>query len=355
MIIQRIAFVFILLFSSLQAQVIIEPCKFGQPLIDALQTQYTPTSYLGYNHGRDTLYAKIDQVSNNLSCIYTGFTVTLDPAADPTVSAFQGGAGLNAEHIYPQAKGAGDEPARGDMYNFYPCKVNVNTDRGNCPYAEIDDNATDRWYYNATSQTTIPTTLIDAYSEKDNDACEFEPREAVKGDLARVIFYFYAIYQSTADGKDPAFFPGQKSTLLQWHYLDPVNPAEHLRDSLIGVYQGNRNPFVLDSSLARRAFFEANASYPPGDTNCFSLNTAIDGPTAQGWITLDSPVTDDAWVLRTDKPDGNVQLYDLQGRLLQELKLSRETRIETTGLNKGHYVLIIRSLGRAARFRVINQ
>jgi len=89
------------------AQDIIEPCKFGQPLIDALQSQFTPNNPLGYGPARDILYSEIDNVGFDLSGIYTEFTVTLDPNEDPSVSAFQGGVGINAEHVYPQSQGAG--------------------------------------------------------------------------------------------------------------------------------------------------------------------------------------------------------------------------------------------------------
>ena len=100
------------------AQEIIEPCKYGQALIDEIQSQYTPNNPLGYGPGRDILYSEIDNNGLELSGVYTGFTVTLNPNADPSVSAFQGGTGLNAEHVYPQSKGAGDE-LQGATYTIF--------------------------------------------------------------------------------------------------------------------------------------------------------------------------------------------------------------------------------------------
>jgi endonuclease I len=38
----------------------------------------------------------------------------------------------------------------------------------------------------------------------------FEPRESVKGDLARAVFYFYTIHKSQADD---SYFAEQKQTL----------------------------------------------------------------------------------------------------------------------------------------------
>ena len=46
---------------------------------------------------------------------------------------------------------------------------------------------------------SIPNQFIDEYSEVDNDNEKFEPREDVKGNIARSMFYFYTIYNNVAD------------------------------------------------------------------------------------------------------------------------------------------------------------
>lgn len=340
---------------QLQAQFFIEPCKFGQPLIDELQNQYTPSRYQGYGPARDLLYSRVDNVGNDLSCVYTGYTVTLDPLQDPSQSAYQNGAGLNAEHIYPQAKGAGSEPERGDMHNIYPCKVNVNSDRGNCRYNDIVDSDTETWYILGTTQSNIPSSNIDGYSERDVEDCQWEPREEMKGDLARTIFYFYAIYQSTCDNEDPNFFPNQKDILLQWHYQDLPDSIERRRDSLIGIIQGNRNPFVLDSSLARRSFFMPDASYAAGDTNCMNVNTSIDFLAAQNWIQLENQVATEAWYLTANQPIGQVSLYDFQGRIMREMPLDYSTVFHADGLPSGYYILKISSFDRVKWVKVVKE
>jgi len=338
-----------------QAQFFIEPCKFGQPLINALQMQYTPTNYAGYGPARDLLYSRVDNVGNDLSCVYTTYTVTLDPNLDPSQSAYQNGAGLNAEHIYPQAKGAGSEPERGDMHNIRPCRVNVNSDRGNCPYNEIADSDTETWYFDDQAISSIPSSNIDAYSERDTEDCQWEPREEMKGDLARTIFYFYGIYQSTADAEDPNFFPLQKNILLQWHYQDLPDASERRRDSLISLIQGNRNPFVLDSSLARRAFFMADASYASGDTNCMNVNTAIDFLAEQNWIQLKNQVAKEAWYLTANQSIGKVSLYDFQGRVLREMPLEYQTTFLADGLPAGYYILKISSFDKEKWIKVVKE
>lgn len=335
------------------AQDFIEPCKFGQPLIDALQDSYTPNNPLGYGPARDILYSEIDNVGNDLSGVYTNFTVTLDPSADPSVSAFQNGAGLNAEHVYPQSLGAGSEPMRSDLHNIFPCKVNVNESRGSCPYGEVDDDDTDIWYYLAMQANNIPSSEIDNYSEKDQEDCVFEPRESVKGDIARAIFYFYGIYQNTADGINSNFFPQQKATLYQWHINDPVDAKEMTRNGLIAGEQGNLNPFISDSTLVRRAYFEADASYPDGDPNCFSLSTSVQNLNAQNWVELASNIVTKEVILFSTENSGNVLLCDLQGRVVSDTQLLAETRVSVNGLASGFYVIQISNADGAQKvFRV---
>lgn len=221
----------------------------GQTLINFIQQNYTPSQVLGYNNARDTMYAVIDNKNGNLTGVYTGFTISINPNVDPSTDAFN--KGVNAEHTWPQSMGAGSEPAKSDLHHIFPAKSNVNSARNNDPLGEIDDNLTDTWYYQGQSQTTKPTSNIDLYAENYGSTA-FEPREQHKGNAARAIFYFVAIYQTAAN---QSFFDQQKEDLFNWHYLDGVDADELARSTKIASYQGNENPFVLDTSLVRRAFF----------------------------------------------------------------------------------------------------
>lgn len=240
-------------------------------LLACLQQNYTPTQTLGYNVARDVLYSEIDVNPNTqeLKGIYTDFTIIMDysTSPDPSIHAFN--LGINAEHAFPQSMGASVEPAQSDMFNIFPCKIEVNSSRGNCPYGDIVDPDTETWYYLTQQLTTIPTTAINNYSEKDNDTtfpllggtqqCSFEPSENRKGDIARAVFYFYTIYNSVnsntyLDYANDAFFDSMKTTLLQWHSQDPIDQIEIERNNKIKLYQGNENPFVIDATLPQRLF-----------------------------------------------------------------------------------------------------
>lgn len=235
----------------------IAPTLTKDELIDFLQDNYSVSNPLGYNSARDAMYGSIDNKNGDIVCVYTGFTIQANTRGD----AFD--KGINTEHTWPQGMFGSDEPMRGDIHHLFPTLIEVNSERGSDPFDEIPDEQTTSWWYldNKGSQTSIPTSNIDLYSEEVSG--RFEPREDHKGNVARAIFYFWAIYQNTADVSDDAsFFNGMKDVLLEWHDLDPVDAAEVQRSLGAETAQGNRNPFVHDTTLVRRAFFDGGVIEP---------------------------------------------------------------------------------------------
>lgn len=230
------------------------PDRTGELAIRCIQSNYTPDETLGYDAARDVLYRDIEATdANELTGIYSGYTITLTPGDDPSTDAFE--KGINAEHVFPQSKGAGVEPQKSDMHSLYPANSGVNSSRSNSVFGESPDNQTAEWYIEDRSQTTIPSSNIDAYSERLGASAPggplWEPREAREGDIARATLYFYAVYRAAADD---GFFEEMQSQLLQWHQIDPVTQAEEARSAAIAAEQGNENPFVVDESLAGRTF-----------------------------------------------------------------------------------------------------
>lgn len=235
-----------------------------------VQTNYTPTQTLGYGPARDVLYGNIDlNSSSELSCVYSNFTILMDYSTDPDPSVHAFNLGINTEHAFPQSMGSGVEPARSDMFNMFPSRIEVNSSRSNCPYNDIVDIDTESWFYLNQELSSVPTSNINLYSEKDNDAtypglqpsqqCDFEPRESKKGDIARAIFYFHAVYNTSNQNTylayaNDAFFDAMKLTLLQWHTNDPVDQDEIDRNNAIKLQQGNDNPFIIDPTLASRMY-----------------------------------------------------------------------------------------------------
>ena len=219
----------------------------GAQLRSSIRAEFTPDHTLGYDVARDTLYLRIDRdPDGKVRGVYTGFAVGLPDGVDP--SAYLAANGINAEHTWPQSMGAADEPARSDMHNLFPSKNNVNSARSNKPYADIPDDQTEIWYRLADSQTTIPTTDIDLYSE--SAAGYFEPRELHKGNAARAGLYFFTIYEAVSNA---SFLLEQRDTFIDWNALDAVDGSEVGRSGQIAERQGNVNPFLIDPTLAARA------------------------------------------------------------------------------------------------------
>jgi hypothetical protein len=208
-------------------------------------SSYKPSSTPSYDAARNYLYTDVYNVNGKLSCVYTGFTINFTSGSPSNI---------NCEHTFPQSKGA-DGQAKSDMHHLYPTRPDVNSDRGSYPFGDINENSVQYWYRDTEyRRTSKPTSNILEYSRYASGI--FEPKAEHKGNVARAVFYFYTMYKSQADSEDPNFFNSMRNTLYRWHYQDPVDSTEFSRNQKIAGYQGGKaNPFILDSTLMRRAYF----------------------------------------------------------------------------------------------------
>ncbi len=220
----------------------------GETLQASIRTTYTPNT-LGYNTARDQMYGFVWNNSGTLSGIYTGIMINV--RANTSTSRADAAAGdFNAEHLWPQSQGAGEEPARSNLFNLAPTKQRVNSDRGNLPFGTVSTSAATDWYLGTTQQSQTPTGDLGLWSRRSSS--RFEPRDEFKGDIARSQFYFYTIYQ---DRSNSTYWNAVKDVLYQWHQDDPVSSDEMTRHDRIAQVQGKDNPYVLDATLVGRAFF----------------------------------------------------------------------------------------------------
>lgn len=244
----------------------------GEPLLEYLRDNYTPNSTLGYNTARDRMYTILDNFDGVVICVYTYFEVPVDPESDsPRADAFtlitaEGDTlgGINAEHLWPQSKGASSEPARSDLHSLYASEIRVNQDRASFKFGNIDDGEVEKWYNKVNRDTSDDIFSFTAPPEAERGEWSklsavgpkrFEAKDDTKGDIARAMFYFYTIYRTEADAADPGFFDSMYEDLLTWHDFDEVDEYEVWRTETIEGWQGNVNPFVMDTTLVRRAYF----------------------------------------------------------------------------------------------------
>ncbi|MCB9284820.1 MAG: endonuclease [Lewinellaceae bacterium] len=312
------ALVFFISAHSLSAQFYqaVFPGLSDQELLDALVDTYKPYALVN-NYTNDTLYKRIYlEPGDSLRCIYTGYAVYLPPNQDPSQAAFA--ANINLEHTYPKAMGADVGLAVDDMHHLFPSRADVNNYRGNLPFGEVNDPDADYWFYLDQTQTTIPGTNIDLYSEVINNGM-FEPREDKKGNIARAMFYFYTMYKQQADLANNTFFESQRETLCHWHYDDPVDSLEWARTFLIAGYQeGKPNPFVLDCTLPERSYCQGlGLSCNPPSGYDPELNLPFDSfnihpNPSSSQVRLEYSLREKASV--------NFELYDALGRLVGHLQ-----------------------------------
>jgi hypothetical protein len=287
-------------------QEVLFPGQTGPELRASIRAAYRPTAVTGDN---DDLYSVIDRTTvggqDGVVCVYTGWFVPFDcnPSCDPSQDVFNDGAGINQEHTWPQSLLAG--VAVDDLHPIFPSQVGVNADRGNLRFAEIPDEQTSRWYRGAPpyNQTTPPPLdERDEYSEL-RTGVSFEPREVHEGNVARALFYVYTVHDTQTSGAFP-FDAAQQRTLYEWHYLDPTDQAEYDRTFRVAPFQqGKPNPFVLDSTLLRRAYPElttANEPPPPQAALTAAPNPFRDGAVLR--LTLRAPA------------EARVEVFDALGR-----------------------------------------
>lgn len=190
---------------------------------------------LSYDSARIYMFGIIDNTADSIECVYSGYRQFLAAGTNNVTYPNP----VNTEHTVPQSFFSSQLPMLSDLFHLFPVYDQWNNDRGNNPFSDIPDNLTQKWIYKSLSQTGIPGSNIDLYSEYRTNT--FEPREQHKGDLARAVFYFFTMY--TLSGKninDVASI----STLCLWAKNDPPDAGEIARNNLIQQYQGNRNPYI---------------------------------------------------------------------------------------------------------------
>lgn len=218
----------------------------GDDLKQRLRSCFTPQVNFNYDEARKLLYKEIDVVNGKVQTIYTNASINLERTGTQSYISAASAKGINCEHVFPQSQGAGNEPAKSDLYHIYPELKTVNSARSFNRFGEISNP--DKWYYKTQIVSTKPTD--DENWTKGTDTM-WEPSDNKKGDIARSVFYFAVIYEAKMNKN---YFNSMKDVLIKWHKQDPVSQNEKNRATKIAQKQKNMNPFIIDASLAERVF-----------------------------------------------------------------------------------------------------
>lgn len=109
-----------------------------------------------------------------------------------------------------------------DMHNLSPAVGEVNADRSNYRFGMLP--STTKQYGTCPTRTDFKQRIT-------------EPRDEVKGQVARIYFYMHDRYGLSMSRQ-------QQQLLMAWNKMYPVNDWERERDRRIARSMGHHNPFV---------------------------------------------------------------------------------------------------------------
>jgi len=271
--------------------------------------------------------------SNNVIGIYSAFSMN-GPLE------YNSAGGWSREHVWAKSRGNfGTSRGVGtDLHNLHAEDVSTNSARNNRNF----DTATTQYVDGSGNYNGVTP------SYTSSNAWVWEPRDEMKGDVARVIFYMSVRYQGENGELDleltDSLLPsssqlplhGNARTLYNWHLNDTVSLRERARNDTIYKYQNNRNPFVDHPEYVRDIY---GAMFGPStvsvEKNVISneVEYRIYPNPSNSNITIES---DQAKILE-------VQVIDNQGKLVRtEQPLSNRVEISVTELKSGIYFLKIR-------------
>ena len=316
-----------------------------------------------YSYGSDGTRAQLkylDEDPNDTSkviCLYTG--VSFSKSAN--------GNTWNQEHTWAKSHGFPDGTgnswyAYSDLNHLRVTENSINSSRGNSDF------------FNVTN-----------YTKKDSygnywTGSQFEPRDAVKGDVARIMMYMDVRYDGVSpntNGVNLTLVNGNTSgstktgefgdldTLLAWHEADPVDDYERRRNDRVYEVQGNRNPFIDHPEYANLIYgtnyddenddkfgvtyecgsdvtfnYVDSKSYVSGDLITEpNVVPSKNGYSFEGWYS-DSDLTK-KWDFNNDKITGVLKLYPKfeaisDARLLfSQLTLDAKLRVKATASETG--------------------
>jgi endonuclease I len=189
--------------------------------------------------------------TNNVLCIYSRYSIVKTNIGSTAGT-------WDREHRWCNSYGLNSvRPSYTDIHNLCAEEAIVNTTRNNNFYDVSNPLASGyRIYTNAAAGVTWSKTSL-----------TWEPPDLTKGDVARAIIYMAVRYTGDVTNEphllltdatnlivSGSTYMGRFTTLLKWHFQDPVGPEERLRNDIAYSYQTNRNPFIDHPEWVAAAF-----------------------------------------------------------------------------------------------------
>ena len=249
----------------------------------------------------------------------------------------------NREHVWPKSHGFPDEDdnAYTDVHNLKPSDRSVNSSRGTKDYD-----------YGGSQHSEATDCLTDSDS--------WEPSDSVKGDIARILFYMVVRYDPGYDHNNNSFdlelvdyttpgnndpILGKLSSLIQWHFDDPVDDFEINRNEVIFGFQQNRNPFIDHPNLVNFLWGEnIGQSWNENlSVNNFNLDEDL--------IIFPNPSNGVLNFTNTIQ-NGKIEIISLTGQKILEKNVANMNSFRLD-IDSGVYLLKISNNKRVNKFKII--
>ena len=249
----------------------------------------------------------------------------------------------NREHVWPKSHGFPDEDdnAYTDVHNLKPSDRSVNSSRGTKDYD-----------YGGSQHSEATDCLTDSDS--------WEPSDSVKGDIARILFYMVVRYDPGYDHNNNSFdlelvdyttpgnndpILGKLSSLIQWHFDDPVDDFEINRNEVIFGFQQNRNPFIDHPNLVNFLWGEnIGQSWNENlSVNNFNLDEDL--------IIFPNPSNGVLNFTNTIQ-NGKIEIISLTGQKILEKNVAKINSFRFD-IDSGVYLLKISNNKRVNNFKII--
>ncbi|HPF39137.1 MAG TPA: endonuclease [Phycisphaerae bacterium] len=224
----------------------------------------------------------------------------------------------NREHSWPKSYGFPIDNSSNypytDCHHLFACDDGYNSSRNNRYYDYCDAGCEEKPTDSNNGQGGGSGTYAGNSNWRGTDT--WETWIGRKGDVARALLYLDVRYEGgthgitsvaepdliltdnpalivsdTSSNKSTAYM-GLLSVLLEWHYLDPVDDDERVRNDIVYGYQGNRNPFIdhpewveciFEGVCARPWINEFHYDNVGGDTGEFVEIAGYAGTDLTGW------------------------------------------------------------------------
>ena len=247
----------------------------------ALSSLILPKAWYTYSGSSNGTLGKILQSadedptnSSNMVLFYTRDSISKRGSGGSTTD-------WNREHVWPQSLSNshwGKEIAGADLLHIRPTWYTTNNTRANTIYADLNHTGVQKY-----------EGMAYAYMSGNR----FEPIDAVKGDVARILMYVWTAYYDYYKDSGLVVTKAIESydVLLKWHTMDKPDALEGSRNDFAeGSNQKNRNPFVDHPEYAWEIFGDsASAEVKQA---CKEAYPAAEVPPVDPPVTSSEPVVE---------------------------------------------------------------